>query len=58
MRTLEAKAALRWNWPHGINGPKVLQQAWMCHQDGSIEWEDVPNNIPELISSNNKDVAE
>ena len=48
----KAVPLMRWNMPHGVNGPKVLQQMWSITSDsgygGTVknEWRDVPIHIP------------
>ena len=50
-RTLQASPQLRWEQRSvgciGADGTylppyTVLQQAWVCQEDGSVEWRDVP----------------
>lgn len=43
-RTMRITLNLRWHWPYGFGHekPKVLQQAHMCIEDGSIDWVSVP----------------
>ncbi len=47
-KTIRQTNGLRWYYPNGINGPKILQQAWDCIEDGSIEWKDIPLEIPKI----------
>lgn len=35
--TLKITPCLRWYYPNGINGPKILQQMWQS-EDDHIEW--------------------
>lgn len=51
VRTLQASPQLRWEQrsfggvcADGTYVPPytVLQQAWVCQEDGSVEWRDVP----------------
>ncbi len=31
-----------WNGSNGFQRQKILQQKWVCHNTGDVEWRDVP----------------
>lgn len=48
IKTIRATMGLRWSSPSAAaagGGHKILQQAWECIEDGSIEWKNVPLEI-------------
>lgn len=40
---LEPNPELRWYYPQGVNGPKILQQLWIGKY--RAEWRDIPMEI-------------
>lgn len=43
------EAIPNFRWHKKLTNPKlILQQAWFCKQDGSIEWYDVPVHYEEV----------
>jgi hypothetical protein len=36
---------LRWHYPQGINGPKILQQGFFPKHGGYMVWQDIPIHV-------------
>lgn len=44
-KAMRLTCLLRWHYPAGHNSPKILQQASECLEDGSVEWNPIPEDF-------------